>query len=90
MTVTLTGEYFEVEARVGERWDLLAYQYYGDVRHQAIIIEANLEPYLADLQTPPLIIPAGTTLRIPVIEDNGIDENDLPPWKRENPDYEVA
>ena len=85
----LTGEYFEVKARPGERWDLLAYDFLGDVRLQRLIISANFEPYIDDLGVPPLIIKVGTVLRIPVIEDDGIDENDLPPWKRNNPDYEI-
>ena len=86
----LTGEYFEVSARPGERWDLLAYDYFGDVRLPTLVIQANFKPYLDDLSVPPLEIKAGTILRIPVIEDDdGVDENDLPPWKRENPDYET-
>jgi len=87
--VKLTGEYFEVVARPGERWDLLAYDFLGDVRLQSLIIVANFEPYIDDLGVPPLIIEVGTVLRIPVIEDDGVDENDLPPWKRNNPDYEI-
>ena len=89
MTVKLTGEYFEVTARPGERWDLLAYDYLGDANLQNLIIQANFEPHVDGLGVPPLVIDAGTTLRIPVIEDDGLDESDLPPWKRKNPDYET-
>lgn len=89
MAIRLTGEYFEVKARVNERWDLLAYDYLGDANLQNLIIQANFEPYVDTLGVPPLIVDAGTILRIPVIEDDGIDEADLPPWKRDNPDYET-
>lgn len=87
MTITLTGEYFEVEARQNERWDLLAYDYLGDAALMNVIIEANRGLYLDPLRVPPLIIAPGTILRIPVITEDGIDERDLPPWKRQNPDY---
>lgn len=90
MTVRETGEYFEITTGVNARWDLLAYEYYGDVRLQSLIINANFHLYADNLVRPPLIIPVGTTLRIPVIEDDGIDETDLPPWKRNNPDYSIT
>lgn len=85
--VTLTGEYFEVTARPNERWDLLAYDYLGDVRHQDLIINENFDKYLDPLEVPPLVIKAGTLIRIPVIEVNEVDDADLPPWKRLDPDY---
>ncbi len=87
---TLTGEYFEVEAREGERWDLLAHDYLGSVRHQSVIIEANREAFLEPLNVPPLTIPRGTLIRIPVIEPDPVSDADLPPWKRSNPDYSDA
>lgn len=83
----LTGEYFEVVARPDERWDLLAYDYLGDVKHQDLIINENFDKYLDPLAVPPLIIEAGTVIRIPVIEVNEVDDADLPPWKRLDPDY---
>lgn len=85
--VKLTGEYFEVEARPGDRWDLLAYDHYGNVKYQSIIIKANIEAYTNSQTKLPLILKAGTKIIIPIIEDDEIDESLLPPWKRNNPDY---
>jgi hypothetical protein len=88
--VNLTGEYFEVTARPSDRWDLLAFDYLGDASLQSLVIQANFETYVDDLAMPPLIIPAGTKIRIPVVEAGSIDEADLPPWKRSDPDYEAT
>lgn len=61
----------------GDRWDMLAWQYYGDANRYEPIITAN--PGV--LITP--ILPAGIRLLIPVIADSElIDTEDLPPWKR--------
>ena len=57
----------------GERWDQLAYKYYGDSTQYERIIAAN--PHMA--MTPTL--PAGVKLAIPVVEQSDVVE-DLPPW----------
>lgn len=61
----------------GDRWDLLAWKYYGDATRYEEIIAANPEvPILP-------ILPAGIMLVIPVIEDDEpTDTQDLPPWKQ--------
>jgi hypothetical protein len=48
-----------------DRLDLLAYQYYGDVRYWVIIAKAN------KLHNATLKIPVGTRLRIPFPLNNG-------------------
>lgn len=60
----------------GERWDLLAYRYYGDAHAYEQIIAANPDiPLFA-------VLPGGLELVIPVIEsDNLIAAEELPPWK---------
>lgn len=86
--VKLTGEYFEVPTKPGDRWDLLAFDYLGDASLQGLVLRANFEPYIDNLDMPPLVLEAGITVRIPVIIDDEVSEQDLPPWKRANPNYE--
>lgn len=61
----------------GERWDLLAYDYYGDPHEYEKIIIANpLIPI-----TP--ILKSGVKLRIPVGDKSRtLNPEILPPWKR--------
>jgi nucleoid-associated protein YgaU len=61
----------------GERWNALAYRYYGDALQYERIVAANPHVPL----TPTLT--GGQTLLIPVIEDSqAVAIEDLPPWKR--------
>jgi hypothetical protein len=86
MTARLTGDYFEHVTVAGDRWDLLAYRCYGDQYKQTVLLAANRDLVLAELAVPPLVLPQGITLKVPVIEeDAGTDL--LPPWKRDNPVY---
>lgn len=63
--------------RAGDRWDLLAYQYYGDARGYERIIVAN--PDVAIDAT----LPTGITLLIPIIDGEiAPDIEALPPWLR--------
>ncbi|MEZ1436980.1 hypothetical protein CMV24_14960 [Pseudomonas plecoglossicida] len=59
----------------GERWDQLAWRYYGDAHRYQPIVEAN--PHV------PLdaALPAGLTLAIPMLDAETATE-DLPPWMR--------
>ncbi|HYL59151.1 MAG TPA: tail protein X [Candidatus Acidoferrales bacterium] len=59
----------------GERWDLIAWQYYGDATGYSPIIMAN--PNVA-------IVPqfgAGVTIAVPILEQSDVIISDLPPWK---------
>lgn len=59
----------------GERWDQLAWRYYGDAHRYLPIVQANPHvPITAAL-------PAGLTLAIPLLEPVATTE-DLPPWMR--------
>jgi len=61
----------------GERWDQLAYRYYGDPHRYEPIIRANPSVPI----TPTL--PGGVRLLVPVIPPTDlVAEADLPPWKR--------
>ncbi|OLS63737.1 tail protein X [Pseudomonas putida] len=59
----------------GERWDALAWRYYGDAHRYHPIVQAN--PHV------PLdaALPAGLVLAIPMLEQQTATE-DLPPWMR--------
>jgi phage tail protein X len=60
----------------GERWDLLAWNYYGDPTLFGPIVMANsgisIEP----------VFEAGLIVTIPVLQKTTVMIADLPPWKR--------
>lgn len=61
----------------GERWDLLAHYYYGDVGQIPLLVDAN--PHIPITET----LTGGQVLFVPVIEATVPNpEEDLPPWKR--------
>ena len=78
----MATEYFEHVTKAGDRWDLLAFDYYGDARLVKPILMAN--PHvIGDPDTPaPLVFQPGTKLRIPVLPDAEIAVGQLPMWKR--------
>lgn len=80
--VVKTGEYLEHLTVAGDRWDLLAWDYYGDASKDTLIIEENRELYATSLLSIPALLPTGLILRIPVIEQSALDDSQLPPWKR--------
>jgi phage tail protein X len=60
----------------GERWDLLAWNYYGDPTQFGPIVMANpmvpIEP----------VFEAGILLLIPILQEASVVPADLPPWKQ--------
>jgi len=61
----------------GDRIDLLAQRFYGNMQGISIIVAANLQVPIE------AVFPIGTVLVIPIIDDMQIIENEnLPPWKR--------
>lgn len=71
----MAGSYKFYKTKNGDRWDTLAYKFYGDVFRQQPIIEAN-----PDVAITP-ILPAGITLMIPVMETT-VQAQGLPIWKQ--------
>jgi phage tail protein X len=70
-------QYLQHTTRDGERWDQLAYRYYGDPHRYEEIVRAN-----PDVPIRP-ILPSGVRLLIPVAEPSDrVPLNQLPPWKR--------
>jgi len=70
-------DYIEHITTEGERWDQIAYLYYGDAARISELAEANehlrLQPVLA----------GGLPLRVPVLEnDDRLLPEEVPPWKR--------
>lgn len=68
-----TEHYLEHVTVEGERWDQIAYRYYGDPMGYVRIIMAN--PHVAILP----VFTAGIVLAIPVIASNAATE-EVPPW----------
>lgn len=63
--------------QAGERWDLIAWRYYRDVRQVARLMEANPQAPA----TPAL--PSGLRLTVPMIERTVANNSDgVPPWRR--------
>ncbi len=71
------SDYYEHITTEGERWDAIAYQYYGDATMYEPIVAAN-----PDVPIIP-ILPSGIRLIVPVIDTTeAIPAEELPPWKR--------
>lgn len=64
----------------GERWDNLAYYYYGDALEYERLISAN--PQLSFCE----VLPTGATVFIPVLNVKPTHNENLPPWLRGNTD----
>jgi hypothetical protein len=79
----MSTRYLEHLARLGDRWDLLAYQYYGDALAYEQIVAFNFpEPSLEGLQVR-LLPPPGVILKIPEPVPPPPDQPvNLPPWRR--------
>ncbi|HEY6394501.1 MAG TPA: tail protein X [Candidatus Binataceae bacterium] len=72
----MASEFLTHITSAGERWDLLAWQYYGDPAAYSQIIMANPNiPIEAAFE-------AGRVIAIPVIRRNIVLAAGLPPWKR--------
>jgi hypothetical protein len=76
------GAYLEHVVAVNERWDTLAYRYYGDADRTAPIIRANRALFGDGLGPVPWAPPVGLTVKIPILDPDPIAEALLPPWKR--------
>ena len=71
----MSAHYLVHLTKTGERWDQIAYRYYGDAMGYERIIAAN--PHVPIVP----ILEGGIRLSIPVIEKKELFE-ELPPWKR--------
>ena len=78
----MAQEYFEHVTQIGDRWDLIAFDYYGDAKLIKPLLMANPD-IVGDPETPaPLIFEKGVRIRVPVLAQDEIAAGQLPPWKR--------
>ena len=59
-----------------DRWDLIAFEAYGDATLISGIIQANPKMKIFD------VLPAGLEINIPIVDPPQVQENLLPLWKR--------
>lgn len=73
--MTPTGQFILHVTTAGERWDMLAWRYYGDPTDYSPIIVANpnvpIEP----------VFDAGISIAIPLQQKKSVVTTNLPPWK---------
>lgn len=60
--------------KAGERWDTLAYRYYGDVGEMGRLMNTNAHIAFCE------VLPQGETLLVPVLAMKQTAQDDLPPW----------
>ena len=78
----MASEYLEHITQIGDRWDLIAHDYYGDATLIRPLLRANPN-LLGDPNTPaPLVFDKGVRIRVPVLHEAEIAASQLPPWKR--------
>lgn len=74
----MAGQFITHTTISGERWDNLAWQYYGDATLIAPIIQVNpqipIEP----------VFEAGLVIGVPIliVDPDAEDQDDIPPWER--------
>lgn len=85
--MTATDGHFVHRTLDGDRWDLLAHDWYGDATKDHILIKANRRLFVDTLGPVPPVLRSGLEIIIPVIDEAVIDHSHLPPWKRNKPDY---
>jgi phage tail protein X len=70
-------EYYEYITQEGERWDTLAYRWYGNAFLLTVLLAVN--PHVPIVP----VLPAGTLVFIPKLNiEQRTDNSKLPPWKR--------
>lgn len=74
------ARYLEHICDHGERWDLIAYDYYGDAMLMHHLLKAN--PQITSRSPAPLVFAKGTKLRVPILSEAEIAAPQLPVWKR--------
>lgn len=74
--MTPSGQFILHITKAGERWDLLAWRYYGDPTDYCPIIMANpnvpIEP----------VFDAGISIAVPILQKSAVATANLPPWKQ--------
>lgn len=70
--------FLEYTTSSGDRWDQIAFKYYGDATKMNTIRDANQDIPSYDK------LPAGLKIKIPILEDDTgiVDITKLPIWKQ--------
>ena len=68
--------FIEYITKEGDRWDLIAYQFYANANLYEKIISAN--PAVKIIPT----LSAGIKLKIPILETDSQIQFELPPWRK--------
>jgi phage tail protein X len=76
----MTAQFITVVTKAGERWDTLAWRYYGDATLFGPIIQTNPQISIE------AVFEAGLTIGVPMLMVNQAvnEEADLPPWKEQS------
>jgi phage tail protein X len=77
--MTQGAQYIVHITKAGERWDLLAWRYYGDPTDYQIIIMANPGVAIGP------VFEVGISLAVPIVQKSALVSVDLPPWKLPHP-----
>lgn len=72
----MSESFMQYTTSEGDRWDLIAYKYYGDATMIDKLILAN--PYLSLAEE----FKANLTIYIPIIHAKKTAQEDMPPWLR--------
>jgi hypothetical protein len=73
--MTTAQHYLEHVVQANQRWDTLAFMYYGDAMRFGGLIAAN-----PDVPLEP-VLPLGVTLLVPIIAQVGpVQTLEVPPW----------
>jgi phage tail protein X len=77
----MASQYISYVTRKNDRWDLLAWRFYGDPMLFGMIIAANFG--FGGVPASPVLNP-GMKIRVPVIvvAAPALASSNLPPWKR--------
>jgi hypothetical protein len=65
-----------------ERWDTIAYKYYGDANRTAPLIHFNRALFETGPSAIPCILDIGLVIKVPVLAPDPVASHLLPPWKR--------
>jgi len=70
-------EYLTHKTKDGDRWDLLAYEYYGNAFATEILLDAN--PEYANLTS----LPFALSIKIPLVDNDAINppQTGVVPWR---------
>lgn len=72
----MSAEFITHTTREGDRWDLLAWTYYGDATWVSLLTKANPGVSLAP------ILPVGLSLKVPIVDaPEAASTPGLPPWR---------